>query len=230
MYFFIPWTLFTTGETDGRAFPEPWHFGSFDWSYPSVFLRSNTISCMRLFVSVDLEGLSESVAETQEPFVGLPGVSPTDPESTHVTMKFLGEGPDGSHDLEALSAAIERAIDAAEVGPFDAGFEGMGVFPSLEYIRVVWLGVEAGSDELTALHEALDAETTALGYEVEAHEFTPHVTLARMEHAAAKETVQEAVEETHPEAGTLRVEELRLSESTLTPDGPEYETLERFPL
>ena len=183
---------------------------------------------MRLFVGVDLEGLADPVADAQAPFRDLPGLNPTDPEGAHVTMKFLG---DGDHDLEALSGAIERAVDAADVvGPFEARFEGLGVLPSLDYISVVWLGVEDGSEELTALHEALEAETTDLGYDAERHEFTPHVTLARMDHAAAKEDVQHAVRERDPEVGGLGVEELRLTESTLTPEGPEYRTVERFGL
>lgn len=197
---------------------------------PSAFDRHCRIEPMRLFVSVDLDGLDETIAAAQEPFTDRPGLTPTDPEQAHVTMKFLGDGPEEGHDLDALSAAIETAVESAGVTPFDATFEGYGVFPSLEYISVVWLGVDEGSDELTALHEALEAETTVLGYDAESHDFTPHVTLARMDHAAAKGTVQETVEKTHPEVGTLRVEELRLTESTLTREGPEYETLERFPL
>jgi 2'-5' RNA ligase len=51
-----------------------------------------------------------------------------------------------------------------------------------------------------------------------------------MEHAAAKEDVQRVVRHRHPEVGTLDVSELRLTESTLTPDGPAYDTVERFPL
>jgi 2'-5' RNA ligase len=182
---------------------------------------------MRLFVSVDLDGLADPVAEGQAPFRDLPGLSPTDPEQAHVTMKFLGED---DHDRAALSAAIDRAVDAADVEPFEARFEGLGVFPSIDSISVVWLGVADGSAELTALQEALEAETTAIGYDPEAHEFRPHVTLARMEHAAAKEDVQRAVRERDPEVGTLDVQELRLTESTLTPSGPEYETIERFEL
>jgi len=182
---------------------------------------------VRLFVSVDLDGLGEAVADAQEPFRGLPGLNPTDPEQAHVTMKFLGED---DHDLEALSDAVGQAVDAADVAPFETRFEGLGVFPSLEYISVVWLGVDEGSEELTALHEALEDETTDLGYDPERHDFTPHVTLARMDHAAAKEDVQHAVREPHPEVGRLRVEELRLTESTLTRDGPEYTTVERFEL
>ena len=182
---------------------------------------------VRLFVGVDLDGLDDPVADAQASFRDLPGLHPTDPGQAHVTMKFLGEG---DHDLDALSAAIERAVDAAGVDPFEARFEGLGVFPSLDYISVVWLGVAAGSEELTALHEALEAETTDLGYDPGRHEFTPHVTLARMDHAAAKEEVQRAVRERHPVVGTLEVEELRLTESTPAPGGPEYETLERFRL
>ncbi|WP_254839805.1 RNA 2',3'-cyclic phosphodiesterase [Natronomonas marina] len=182
---------------------------------------------MRLFVSVDLEGLDGAVADAQEPFRGLPGLNPTDPATAHVTMKFLGEG---DHDLGALSAAIERAVDSAGVDPFEARFEGLGVFPSMDYISVVWLGVAEGSEELTALHETLEDETTAIGYEPESHEFTPHVTLARMDNAAAKDEVQRAVRERDPEVGSLGVEELRLTESTLTPDGPEYETVAAFEL
>jgi hypothetical protein len=64
-----------------------------------------------------------------------------------------------------------------------------------------------------------------LGVDLIPRLLTPHVTLARMDHAAAKTVVQRAVRERDPE-----VEELRLTESTLTADGPEYRTVERFGL
>lgn len=182
---------------------------------------------MRLFVSVDLDDLAPAVAEAQEPLQDLPGIDPTDPEQVHVTMKFLG---DADHDVAALTEAVERAVERADVSPFDATVEGLGAFPSIDYINVVWLGVEEGGEPLTRLHEYLESETTELGYDPEHHEFTPHATLARMKHAAAKEEVQHLVREHHPEVGTVRVSELRLTESTLTSDGPVYETVERFEL
>jgi len=69
-----------------------------------------------------------------------------------------------------------------------------------------------------------------LGFDEEDHEFTPHVTLARMEHAGGKEQVQRTVREEAPTAGIVDVEAVRLTESELTDDGPEYTTLERFEL
>jgi 2'-5' RNA ligase len=183
---------------------------------------------MRLFVSVDLDGLADAVREAQEPFRDEPGLDPTDPEQVHVTLKFLGDtDPDR---LDDLQAALAGAVEKAGVNPFEAEFGGYGVFPSLDYISVVWLGVREGGTELTALHEAVEVVTTDLGFDPEDHEFTPHVTLARMRDARRKDHVQEVVREEDPNVGRLDVEEIRLTESTLTEDGPVYETVAAFEL
>lgn len=64
----------------------------------------------------------------------------------------------------------------------------------------------------------------------EEHRFTPHATIARMRDARRKEHVQAVVRERDPDVGDLRVEAVRLTESTLTPDGPEYEAVAAFGL
>ncbi|MFC7234803.1 RNA 2',3'-cyclic phosphodiesterase [Halosegnis marinus] len=180
---------------------------------------------MRAFVSADLDDLTDAVAATQEP-LDHAGVDPVAPEGAHVTVKFLGE----VDDPDPVVAALERAVADAGVEPFTAEVGGYGVFPSPEYISVIWAGVRGGSDELTRLHEAVERETTALGFDPEEHEFTPHVTLARMRDARSKSVIREVVTERDPTLGEQRVEELRLTESTLTDDGPRYETVARVPL
>ena len=182
----------------------------------------------RLFVSVDLDGLADEVRRIQEPLAGLPGVDPVDPEGVHVTLKFLGEVEEPR--VSALTDALGTAVESADVEPFEAAFEGYGVFPSLDYISVVWIGVGAGSDELARLHEAVERETTALGFDPEEHDFTPHATVARVRDARSKSEVQELVRDEDPTLGRRRVEEVRLTESTLASDGPTYETAEAFPL
>lgn len=185
---------------------------------------------MRLFVSVDLDGLAEDVAAVQEPLAEASGLRLTDPEQAHVTLQFLGEtDPDR---LPALREALAEAVADSAPDPFEACFGGLGVFPDLEYIRVVWLGVRAGHGDarLTRLHEAIAARTVAMGYEPEEHEFTPHVTLARMDHAGGKEHVQRVVQERDPDVGAMTVEEVRLTRSSRTAEGPVYETVGRFPL
>jgi len=182
----------------------------------------------RLFVSVDLDGLADAVTRVQEPLVDLPGVDTVDPERVHVTLKFLGDTP--ASRLPEVTDALEDAVDSADVGPFEAVFEGYGVFPSLDYISVVWVGVGAGSAELARLHGAVEREATTTGFDPEEHDFTPHATVARVRDARSKSEVQELVRETAPTLGRLDVAELRLTESTLTDRGPVYETVEAFPL
>ena len=91
--------------------------------------------------------------------------------------------------------------------------------------HVVAIRDGGGVAETTRLHEAVDRELTALGFEGDDHEFTPHLTLARMDDARGKDLVQRVVRETDPDLGAFRVEEIRLTESTLTDDGPVYETV-----
>jgi 2'-5' RNA ligase len=183
---------------------------------------------MRLFVSVDLDGLAEAVAAVQEPLSDASGLRFTDPEQAHLTLKFLGDTDRGR--LDELTTELERAVDDSGVEPFQATFGGFGVFPSLDYISVVWLGVTEGGEQFTSLHERIEQRTTAMGFDAEDHEFTPHVTLARMDHAGGKELVQDVVQNRNPEVGSMTVEEVRLTESELTSDGPEYSTVERFGL
>ncbi len=183
---------------------------------------------MRLFVSVDLDRVAKQVAQVQALFDDADGLRMTDTQQAHLTLKFLGDTDES--DLPELTTAIETAVEGSDVEPFDASFGGLGVFPHLDYISVVWLGVRDGGDQFTRLHEAIEERTTELGFEPEDHEFTPHITLARMDHAGSKDLVQDVVRDRDPDAGGMTVEEVRLKESTLTDDGPKYSTVERFDL
>lgn len=183
---------------------------------------------MRLFVSVDLPAsLTDGVAAVQDDLAEASGLDFTDPDQAHLTLKFLGDTDPA--ELDQLVDAIEAAVDESRVDPFEATFGGLGVFPSPDYIRVVWLGVESGGESFTRLFDALEDRTVALGFDAESHDFTPHVTIARMDHAGGKELVQQALERDY-RVGSMTVEEVRLKESHLRSDGPEYETVDRFPL
>ncbi|QHS18107.1 RNA 2',3'-cyclic phosphodiesterase [Halopenitus persicus] len=199
---------------------------------------------MRAFFAVDLPtDLADRIAEVQETLRGAEGLRFTDPEQAHVTLEFLGDVPeqpeDGSEtDVDAVNeanvdAVIEagrEAVQEADVEPFTASVRGLGAFPSTEYIRVVWAGIGDGTAELTRLQAAIESRTTALGYEPDDHEFTPHVTLARMDDARGKGIVQEAIRDAAADVGSFTVEAVRLKRSTPTDSGPVYETVESFPL
>lgn len=183
----------------------------------------------RLFISVDLdESLYEAIADVQAPFDRLPGVRAVDPESVHVTLKFLGDVEDER--LEKVGESLADAVAAADVGRFTARFGGIGVFPDFDYISVIWVGVRSGGSELERLHEAIEAAFVDAGFEPEGHTFTPHVTICRMDHGGAKEQVQDLLRARDPDIGEMGVTDVRLTESMLSEDGPAYVTRKVVPL
>ncbi|MFC6731313.1 MULTISPECIES: RNA 2',3'-cyclic phosphodiesterase [unclassified Haladaptatus] len=183
---------------------------------------------MRLFVSIDLDGLAAAVAAVQEPLASVSGLDLVDPNQTHVTLKFLGEV--GEKSVPEIETAVSEAVRTTAIRPFTATFEGLGAFPNSDYIRVVWLGVSDGASELTRLYEAIERRLIEEGFEPESHEFTPHVTLGRMRHGGGKEKLQRALETEGVTAGSMEVREVRLKESLLSGDAPEYVTVSRFEL
>lgn len=184
---------------------------------------------MRLFVSVDLpDTVADQIADLQEDLADASGITPTDPTQAHVTLTFLGD-VDPSR-VDAVIEAIERGVERAAVDPFAVSVEGIGVFPDIDYISTVWLGIADGTQQLTRLNEAIKSETMDLGFESDDHEFTPHVTIARMKHAGGKAHVQDCVREWDPVIGQFQVDAVHLTESELQDSGPEYTTVEAFPL
>ena len=186
---------------------------------------------MRLFISIDLpDRLADAVADAQDRFADADGLRFVDSDNAHLTLFFLGDTD--PERVDEIESALKRAVVDADVDPFEMRVGGFGVFPALDYISVVWAGVRegAGVAETTGLAGAVERELEALGFVGDDHEFTPHVTLARMENAASKAAVQRFLDEADPEIGPFRVEELRLKESVLTSDGPTYHTVETFEL
>jgi 2'-5' RNA ligase len=183
---------------------------------------------MRLFVSVDLDDLDDDVAAAQARLPDVDSLRFVDPADAHVTLKFLGAVDRDRRD--AVDRTLADAVSDADVAPFDVELGGFGVFPSLSYVSVVWVGVRAGSDELTRLHESCERELTALGFDPADHDFTPHVTLARMSDARGKAAVRRVVTDEDPPAGRTTVSEVRLTESLRDGDGPTYRTVARYSL
>ncbi|WP_330630970.1 RNA 2',3'-cyclic phosphodiesterase [Halocatena halophila] len=174
---------------------------------------------MRLFISIDIEPTPELKA-IQAPFAELEGVRLVPSEQVHVTLQFLDEQP--AERLSAITDAIDAAIESVRVEPFTLSLAGYGVFPDREYITVIWAAIEQGTTQLNRLNEAIEFEMSALGIEPEDRAFVPHATIARMDHAASKTTVQSLIETT-TETHTQRVTAVELLESTRTGDGPKYD-------
>ncbi|MGY2876816.1 RNA 2',3'-cyclic 3'-phosphodiesterase [Marmoricola sp. URHA0025 HA25] len=103
----------------------------------------------------------------------------TVPEQWHLTLAFLAEVPDRTHDdlVERLSRAARKRH------PMRATIGGGGAFPHVGRAKVLWAGVSLDDpEELRRLATGCRAAAARAGIEVAGERFKPHLTLARMGH------------------------------------------------
>ncbi len=183
---------------------------------------------VRAFIGIDIdEAVRQRLVVIQEQLAATgAGLKLVEPPNIHVTMKFLGEISDDR--IAPVSEALERAV--AGTKQFDIGVKGIGVFPNLGYIRVVWAGVSGGREEVITLQQKIERELQPLGFRPE-RDFVPHLTIARVKTARQKERLAAFVKEmSDAEFGISRAQAVELKRSTLTSKGPIYDTLTRVEL
>lgn len=141
-------------------------------------------------------------------------------KNIHITLRFLGEIP------LKLSNKISEELTSIQFSPFEVSIQGTGVFPDLQHINVIWVGIERGIVELTTLHNQIGSKLEKLDIHSDNRGFSPHVTVARVRSARNKDKVAKIVLNTHNEEfGIFPVDSIKLKKSILTPQGPVYTTL-----
>lgn len=180
---------------------------------------------MRLFVAVDVpdelrDAIETSVVEGLRDRV--PGARWTRREGRHLTLAFLGNVDDER--VEDIASALGSA--ASMHAPFDAAFEEIGGFPTLRRPRVLWIGIGAGAEPMSALASSVQDALVPLGFEREDRPFTAHLTLARF----PKPRIIESFPEVTVQLNRFHVNEIVLFRSQLHPKGARYTALERMPL
>jgi 2'-5' RNA ligase len=145
-----------------------------------------------------------------------------DPESIHLTLKFLGNIDTAL--IDKITAALGEACRG--VRPFSLEINGIGVFPNERRVRVVWVGLAGETATLGQLQKRVDDGLAPLGFKAEARPFTPHLTLARVREQATpdeRQALGQLVSHTSLESsGSLTVSALHLMRSQLTREGPIY--------
>ena len=192
---------------------------------------------MRLFIALNID---DAIRERISRFMdGVREFAPdarwVQPESLHVTLKFIGENP-----LEAVDQ-IKQALAALKGEPVKMSFREHGFFPTPKSARVFWVGIESGP-ALASLARAVDIATATLGIPKQERPFSPHLTLARGgsgsprwhkgDHARNSFLrLQEKLSGlSMPDFGTMTAHEFFLYQSQLLRGGSRYTKIARFSL
>ena len=154
-----------------------------------------------------------------------PRVKWVNPDSIHLTLKFLGNI--GADRVGEIMGAIEEA--SLEVPPFQLKVKDSGVFPSVKRARVAWVGLSGDTDRLIRLQQSLESGLERLSFAAESKAFTPHLTLARLQERSTPEERQRfgrLIAEAVFEAATIiNVTTVSLMKSHLTRQGAVYSRL-----
>jgi 2'-5' RNA ligase len=180
---------------------------------------------MRLFVAVDLDAAAREAIEGEQRRVSArmgqaaARLQFVKPAHLHLTLAFVGAADPSQ--VSAFAAAIGADVPLPS---FDVSIAGLGVFPERGAPRVLWLGLSEGARETMALHAVVQARLASLGVEVENRAFHPHLTIARWRDSRPSDRRRALGGEERPLA-RVRVEEVSLYESRLSPSGATYTRL-----
>ena len=147
-----------------------------------------------------------------------------DSDIVHITLKFLGDVDENR--IEPIASALDEILSPS----FDAVVRNVGVFPKPEYIKVIWLGAEGS---FAQLHDNVESALDPFRFKKDKHGYTAHATIARAKSVpkSRKEALLNILDELKDvKLGTMHVNKIKLKKSTLTPEGPIYETLHEVSL
>lgn len=172
---------------------------------------------MRLFIAIDFNELKDYFFELQKLLPKNAKLSLT--RTFHITLKFLGEvQPD----------KVENMIDALKkikFKSFSVVLDSIGIFPSENYIRVVWVGINP-EEKVLELQKNIDEALKPMFKKEK--DFKAHITLARVKYLEDKKSFLEQLKNIKVENKKIEIKDFRLIRSTLTPKGAIYDNLEIF--
>jgi len=172
---------------------------------------------MRLFIAIDFNELKESFRELQRKLPQNARLSLT--KTFHLTLKFLGEAEPNK--VEAITDILKNI----KFEPFAVYVDGVGVFPTENYIRVVWAGISP-EEKVIALQKNIDEHLKK--FFKKEKDFKAHITLARVKHPEDKKSFIEQIKKIKVENKRKEIRDFRLIKSALTAQGPVYEDLMVF--
>lgn len=173
----------------------------------------------RLFLALTPPpAISDALLDLQE---GVPGARWVDGDNFHLTLRFVGEVD------RHLAADLETALETLAFAPFELRLSGVGHFEGKQRAKAIWAGLTA-SPALDELQHRVEMACRRAGLAPETRKFVPHVTLARL-NSGSGHVGDWLARHGALGLGPWPVGSFALLESDLTPNGPIYTELRRFP-
>lgn len=174
---------------------------------------------MRTFIAIEIpRELKEKIIEIQEELKKL-DIHATYPfkKNIHITLLFLGEK------TEQEIKSIKEKLSLLKFKKFTVELQGLGAFPNLNKINVVWIG--SNSNDIIDLNDVVCKHLNQKNDKG----FNSHLTLARIKSTENIDKIRDFIKKNQNiSIGSFEVNNFILKKSTLKSTGPIYKNLETF--
>lgn len=181
---------------------------------------------MRCFVAIDIkkellclvENIQKELREVEGRFSFIL------PETTHITLRFLGETDDET--LREVTTQLREVVKKHR--PFELNTTNVGVFKRNGITHTIWLGVELKRELQTLVKDISNINPEDVcGFA----KFTPHITIARVKYVNDSRELNKTISGMGGiQTKSIQVNEIKMKKSTLTQQGPIYDDIESFKL
>lgn len=193
----------------------------------------NIINTRRTFIAINLDSeikrcltdiqkeinLFKSNLELRTKFV--------EKDNLHISLKFLGDLND--EQIEKTISLLKKV--SAENQHFSISLaKNIGSFPDFTRPRVIWAGIEKGSNLISRLYFSIENIMKSESFYQQEMKFALHITLARIKYIRKPKRLKDFVENILIEDVSQQIKTIELMESQLCKDGPKYSIIHSFPL
>ena len=155
---------------------------------------------MRLFIAIDLPNeVKAHLASLQAIPEDIARISWVKQDNIHITLKFLGEVKDDGQ--------VIKTLEIIKAKPFTPTLSQIGVFPSENYVRVIWAGLQ-DETPVFELHKLIDIALSRQ-FPME-KQFLGHITIGRVKFVKQKEEFKKMLHELKAELLSFPVKNLEM--------------------
>jgi len=179
---------------------------------------------MRIFLGIPIEPEIRGEITKIQKQIDFEGIKLVEPENLHWTVKFFGELSNNELD------EVKKKMDNINKNAFEIEIGGLGVFPSISYIKTIWIDCLKGKSEFKSLLEETNKTFSKIGKK-DRKEKIPHLTIGRVKFTKNKEKLKKIIENNkNIVIGKSLVNKMHLYESILSTSGPKYRVLKEVVL
>jgi 2'-5' RNA ligase len=173
---------------------------------------------MRTFVAIEITSseIINSISKFQTE-INIKA-KPIEPHNLHFTLQFLGDISQETVEKVMIS------LNSIKFSRFMVNFRGVGVFPTLKFPRIIWIGTdENGGNSLVELAKKVEDTLSPLGFSID-KPFKPHITVFRIKNKI-EDISKELDKFKSVDFGRQEIAVFKLKQSILNSKGPVYSDL-----